>query len=100
VQREGDRRVANLGDGIHAVDVKPLTRDGDADVRFILVVGDDDLDGFAQYSPAEFLDRDPGGEYGAGTKIIGICAGHVGQHFDSDRILAGPHGRRAGQHYY
>jgi hypothetical protein len=52
------------------------------------MVGEDDLNWFAQHAVAELLDRQFGRDDRALAGDVGGDAGHVGQHADLDDIVA------------
>ena len=59
-----------IGDGIDVVHIEPLANDTDTDVRLVLMVGDQQLDAFADDLATEFIDRHARGEDRARTKVV------------------------------
>src|SRR5207249_2085774 len=71
VDREHHRRRGHVDDDVHLVGVEPLPCDRRADVRLVLMVGDEDLDLHPLLGGAEVLDGHPGGHHRAGTGEVG-----------------------------
>jgi hypothetical protein len=63
----------------------PLPCDAQADVRLVLVVGTQHLDGPAVHRAAEILHRHGDRSDGAIAGIVGHDGGQVGEHADADR---------------
>jgi hypothetical protein len=79
------------------IDVVPLVDDVRADVRLVLVIGEDQVDLHIGMILGEVGDCQLGGGDRTGAGGIGIKAGHVGQHADFDVNLLGG-GGATGQH--
>ena len=97
LDRERDRRVAEAGDHVHLVHVVPVPARGGGDIRLVLMIGEDDLDRFAQYFAAEILDRHADRRDAARPSEVGIDARHVVEHRDLDRVIGNLGLGRAGE---
>ena len=82
-----DRGVHHVGEHVDMVDVNPFACLGHADVRLVLVIRGEDLDGLAQDFAAKILDRHLGRDDGARPGDIGKRARHVGQHANLDDLV-------------
>ena len=78
LNRERNGRLGDIDDDVGAVVVKPVARNGGADIGLGLVVARDDFDRPAQHLAAEILDRHLRRKQRARTHDIAIHAGHVG----------------------
>ena len=85
---EAHGRVGEVGDDVHAVLGEPLPRLGGADVRLVLVIGEDQLDLLAEDRAAELLDGHPRGLRRAGAGEVGIEARLIVQNADLYRVAA------------
>src|SRR5690606_2653530 len=67
------------------VDPLPCAAGGDIDLRS--VISRDKRPGFAQKLAIEFFNGQLRGEYGTGTNVAGIGAGHVRKHSNLDDTI-------------
>ena len=85
--RECDRGDGEVGDDVHALCVEPATQDRGSDVRFVLVIGVDDLDRVPSDFAAKILhsqfDRRPRPV----TADIPERSRFIGEHADADRLV-------------
>ncbi len=87
VDRQGDRRVAEVGDRIDPVLIEPLARDRGADIGLVLMVGGDDLDALAGDLAAEILGGELRGDRRAAPRAVGKHAGLVVENSDLDDVV-------------
>jgi hypothetical protein len=73
-----------------------LPRDGRADIDLVLMIGDQELDWFAQHGAAEILDRHPCALRAARSRQIGIRAGLIVENADPEGFV-GARGRGGGK---
>ena len=85
--RERNRRVRQVEDGVDAFGVVPAPRDADADVGLVLVIGGDDVDGLAGGLAAIILHGHLRGDDRADALIGRKHARLVVEHADPDAIL-------------
>ena len=93
-----DTGIRRVGDHVDLLDVSPLPRDAHADIRLVLVVAEDDVNGPALVAQARILDRHRGGHHAVGAADIGIKAGLIVQDTDLDVFVlrrGGGRSRRA-----
>ena len=95
--REGDRGIDQIGDGVHLVDIEPARGDAGADIGLVLMIGGEDLDGLAVDLAAEFLGRHVGGLDRALAGILLVGAGEIGQYADPDLVVGDLSMRGAGR---
>ncbi|MGX0981925.1 hypothetical protein AB7M67_003034 [Bradyrhizobium japonicum] len=93
---ERDRRVGDIEDRVHAVVLVPAPGDADPDVRLVLVIRRDDLDGLAGGLAAIILDRHFCGDDRPNPLIARERTGLVVQDADLHGILG--KARRGNQH--
>ena len=73
-------RVQVLHSHVHAVAVKPLLGHVLGNVRLVLVVGIDHFNWLAKHLAAKVFDRHLGSGHSTRAAVVGVHAGHVGQH--------------------
>jgi hypothetical protein len=104
VDGERDARVRHVDDEVDLVRVVPLPRDLRADVRLVLVVGEDDLDLHPLLVGAVVRDSHPGGHHRALAGEVGVEAGLVVEDADLDdavrdlSVRGGADGEQRRQH--
>ena len=93
-----DRGGDDIDQDVDAVHFQPFARLGGRDIRLVLVIGVDHLDGRSRGGGAEILNRHARGLDRALAAGVGVDAGHVGQHADADHVVGdlggGGHGER------
>ena len=85
--RERNRRVRQVEDGVDAFGVIPAPRDADADVGLVLMIGGDDVDGLAGGLAAIILHRHLRSNDRAYALIGRKHARLVVEHADPDAVL-------------
>ena len=85
-QRQRDGGIGDVEDRLDVLRIEPFAGDVEADVDLVLVVGDDDVDLFAEHRAAEILDRHFHRLHGARPGEVGIGAGLVVHDADGERI--------------
>ena len=86
---DGERNpgIRNVDDDVDLIDIEPLARDVDADIRLVQMVAGDDVDLPALGGQSGILDRHLGGERRAGTAEIGVKTGLIRQRTDLDGLV-------------
>jgi hypothetical protein len=72
LDRERNRRVVETNGHVDALTFEPASRDGDADVGLVLVIGKHDLDGLAKHGAAGILGRQSCRGHRARATEIGV----------------------------
>ena len=72
---------------IDLADIEPLPGDSRADIGFILVIGEHDLDRLAEHRTAGILDRHAGGYDRTRSAQISIETGLIIEHADPDDVV-------------
>ena len=97
LDRERDARIGDVEDRPDAPLVVPLPRDGEADVDFVLVIGDEKLDRPAEHRAAEILNGHPRHFDRTRAREIRVGAGLIVHDPDREGIGGARERRGAGQ---
>ena len=94
---ERDRRIHQVGDHVHAIDIEPAVCHRSADVRLVLVIAGDDLDRRVVDLAAELLGGHLRRLDRAVTGVLFVNARQIGQHPDPNPLVRNLRIRSAAQ---
>ncbi len=86
LHRERGAGIRHVDDELNPFGIVPAPRHRRRDVRFVLMVAADRLDGLAEHAAAELLDRHSGGGERARPALVREIPGHVVEHADGDGL--------------